>query len=125
MHILLIEPDRILGAGLQEALEAFGCSVAWSRSAQAALDALDDTLPDIIILELQLGLHNGIEFLYEIRSYTEWQQIPVIAHTINSKAQDPIFNRSFKSLGVQAVLYKPRTSTSQLIRVVRQFLPVA
>ncbi len=76
MNILIVEPDKILGAATKTAFEAFGCKITWKRSAQTALDSLDDKLPDLIILEIQLGLHNGIEFLYEIRSYPEWQKIP-------------------------------------------------
>lgn len=124
MNILLIEPDRILGEAIKAALEAFGYKVVWKRSAQKALDSLDDAVPDLIILELQLGVHNGIEFLYEVASYPEWQHIPVIVHTINTKVQDEIFAASFAQLKVQAVLYKPRTSTAQLVKAVKQFVPV-
>ena len=125
MNILLVEPDRILGQAMQTALEAFGYNVARQPNAQVALDELDRAMPDLVIVELQLGLHNGIEFLYEMRSYTEWQHIPAIVHTLNAKAQDPAFSKAFEGLGVQAVLYKPRTTTSQLIRMVKQLVPVS
>lgn len=113
-----------MGEAVKTALQAFDYKVAWCRNAQTALDSLDETFPDLVVVELQLGLHNGIEFLYEMRSYPEWQQIPAIVHTINAKAQDEIFAQSFESLGVQAVLYKPRTTTSQLVRMVKQLVPV-
>lgn len=123
MNILLVEPDRILGEAVKIALEACSYDVTWKRTAQTALDALDDPLasglPDLIILELQLGLHNGIEFLYEIASYPEWQHIPVIVHTINVKAQDEMFGESLEQLKVRAVLYKPKTSTAQLVQAVK------
>lgn len=125
MNLLVIEPDKILGEAIKNALEASGCGVAWKRSAQTALDSLDDTVPDLIILELQLGEHNGVEFLYEIASYPEWQHIPVIVHTINAKAQDEIFAQSFAQLKVQAVLYKPRTSTAQLVAAVKHLTQLA
>lgn len=124
MNILLVEPDRILGEAASAALEAFGYKVAWKRGAQTALDSLDETIPELIILELQLGIHNGIEFLYEVASYPEWQHIPVIVYTINPKAQDKIFAQSFAQLRVEAVLYKPHTTISQLVKAVKQFVPV-
>ena len=31
--------------------------------------------PAIVMLELQLVEHSGIEFLYEFRSYPEWQRV--------------------------------------------------
>lgn len=124
MNILLIEPDKILGAAIQTAFRAFGYDVSWKRSAQTALDSLDDKIPDLIILEIQIGLHNGIEFLYEIRSYTEWQHIPAIVHTINTKATDEIFGPALAQLGVLAVLYKLQTSTAQLVGSVKRLAPV-
>lgn len=123
MKLLLIEPDKILGQILQANLQTAGHTVLWCRTAQKSLDALDEELPDLIILEIQLGLHNGIEFLYEIRSYPEWQHIPVAVHTINTKALDMIFGQAFEQLGVRSVLYKPRTTTKQLLRLVDQFVP--
>jgi len=122
VNILVVESDKILGETIKSALEAFGYNVAWKRSAQTALDALDETVPDLIILEMQLGMHNGIEFLYEIASYPEWQDIPVIVHTINSKAQDKIFSASLEQLKVKVVLYKPRTSTAQMVKAVNNLL---
>lgn len=125
MKILLVEPDRILGAIMKSALEVYDYSVDWKRTAQTALDSLDDSIPDLIILELQLGLHNGIEYLYEIASYPEWQDIPVIIHTINARAQDETFAESFEQLKVKAVLYKPKTSTAKLLQLVNQFAVVS
>lgn len=121
MKVLLVEPDKIIGGSIKDALQNDKCNVLWRRSAQSALDELDINLPDLIILELQLGLHNGIEFLFEINSYPEWQLIPVIIHTINSKAQDSIYEKTFSQLNVKAVLYKPRTSTKQLVSMVQNY----
>lgn len=126
MNILLVEPDKILGSVIKAAFEAVGDDVVWTRSAQIALDSLDDTLanqPDIIILEIQLGLHNGIEFLYEIRSYPEWQHIPVIVHTINENSKDNIFSPALKQLGVVQVFYKPQTPTASLVKAARRLVP--
>ena len=124
MKILLVEPDEILGHTAQTSLQAAGHAVTVRRSAQAALDALDADLPDIIILELQLGIHNGVEFLYELRSYLEWQHIPVIVHTLNARILDERFAGALKQLGVTALLYKPRTSSKNLLDSVVQFMPI-
>lgn len=118
MKVLLIEPDKVLGQTLETALQQAGHAVSWLRNAQKALDALDERVPDLIILEIQLNTHNGIEFLYEIRSYVEWQDIPTIVHTINPKALDTAFASAFEQLGVRSVLYKPRTSITQLLQFI-------
>jgi DNA-binding response OmpR family regulator len=120
MNVLLVEPDRILGKAAEAKLKTAGHTVIRCQSAQGALDALDQNPPDVIILELQLGIHNGIEFLYEMRSYTEWQHIPVIVHTINSHVSDDQFKKPLAQLGVESVLYKPRTTGDKLVQAVRR-----
>lgn len=120
MNVLLVEPDKLLGEVSKHALETAGFKVVWKKSAQMALDSLDDKLPDVMIVELQLGLHNGVELLYEIRSYSEWQSIPVIIHTMNARVLDNRLVSVLEQLGVKSVLYKPKTGMPQLIRAVNQ-----
>ncbi len=122
MSILLVEPDSVLGQSAKDGLEAFGYKVLWRRSAQTALDVLDQNSIDVLILELQLGKHNGVELLYEIASYPEWKQMPIIVHSINPSVQDDTFSEAFSQLQVQEILYKPTTSTAKLVSTVKQFV---
>lgn len=118
-NILLIEPDHSLARVYKNALETMGHQVRVSSSAQTAVDAADEVCPDVVILELQLIAHSGIEFLYEFRSYTDWQDIPVI---ILSKVPPAEFNECSRTmrdhLGVSAYCYKPQTDLKQLLHVV-------
>lgn len=114
MNILLIEPDKILGDLLQSTMSSLNHEVEIAKTAQAALDKVSETC-DVIVLEIQLGLHNGIEFLYELRSYDELQKIPVVLHTMNKNVLDESYRESLHDLGVRSVLYKPNATTEQLI----------
>lgn len=121
MTILLVEPDRVLGQTAKTALEAFGHTVVWKKTAQTALDALDENIPEVLVLEPQLGVHNGVELLYEIASYPEWKHIPVVLYTLNSRVQNRAFQNALKQLKVEQVLYKPETTAVRLVNVVKQF----
>ncbi len=79
-------------------------------SAQQAILALDKISPDLIILELQLAGHNGVEFLYELRSYTDLQTVPVLVHTVIPKGSFADADTMLAALGVTDYLYKPMTS---------------
>lgn len=118
MRILLVEPDQVLGRTYKQTLKAAGHKIAWYRSGQAALNAIDQELPDVVVLEVQLGTHNGIEMLYEIRSYPEWQTLPVVIHTLNTAVRDEIFAAALRQLNVSDVLYKPATTSRQLVRAI-------
>lgn len=118
-QILLIEPDRILAETYYRALTGAGHNVAVCSSAQAAIMAADDTRPDIVILEFQLVSHSGMEFLYEFRSYADWQTIPVVIQTNVppsefAGARDLLMNE----LGVSAYLYKPQATLRKLCTLV-------
>ena len=115
-HILLIEPDRSLAESVTEALSSKKTKVAWVTGAQEAIASADKQCPDLVILELGLPSHNGIEFLYEFRSYNEWVTIPVIMFTMQQVAAPELL----KKLGVISYLYKPTTALAKLGQVVHE-----
>lgn len=124
-HILLLEPDSLLAATYMRALEHVGHTTGQVVSAQQAVFAIDEKLPQLILVELQLVAHSGIEFLYELRSYAEWQAIPVVVHSCIPPSE---FNDSLEllrqHLNVHAYLYKPHTSLRKLLRTVQEVVSV-
>lgn len=121
-QILLIEPDHVLGETYRQAFLYFGDSVVICSSAQSAITAADTLQPDIVILELQLIEHSGIEFLYEFRSYPEWRDIPVIVlSTVPPAEFGSSCDMLIKELGVSVYHYKPQTSLQGLLASVNSF----
>lgn len=125
MNIILVEPDKLLANTYRQAFEAAGHNAVMCASAQSAIFAADECMPDIVILELQLIGHSGLEFLYEFRSYPEWQHIPVIVNTTIPAGE---FSGSWailtNQLGVTGYHYKPLTSLRALLRSVGRFATV-
>lgn len=115
MNILLIEPDKILAHNYGIALKNAGHTVTWVNNAQAAIHAIDESVPTVIVLELQLAMHNGIEFLYELRSYAEWQHIPVIIQSMVDRVRLGSVEYMFEGLGIVDYLYKPVTKLRHLV----------
>lgn len=120
-QILLIEPDRVLAETYRQALLGEGHVVVCCASAQAGIISADQHRPGLIILELQLIEHSGIEFLYEMRSYSDWQDIPVIIQSHVSPSEFALNRRLLREqLGVRAYLYKPDTSLGELLAATRE-----
>jgi CheY-like chemotaxis protein len=114
-NILLLETDHILAKNLSKYLRGLGHKVTWCVEPQEAIDKADKKQPDVIILDLMLANHrSGVEFLYEFRSYPEWQNLPVVIFS-HVAAEDlrGCFD-SLKQLNVAAYRYKPTTSLSDL-----------
>jgi two-component system chemotaxis response regulator CheY len=116
--ILLLEPDTMLGSTYAEALQAKGYKVAWCQDAQGAVDRLNAAKPDVIITELQLAKHNGVEFLYELRSYTDWQKLPVLVLSSVPLKDKVLASALWQNIGVTQYLYKPLAKLEDIIRSV-------
>jgi len=121
-HILLLEPDTLLGNTYRAALEFSGHTVTLCQDAQAAVHNMDIEAPDIIITELSLAVHNGVEFLYELRSYAEWQNIPVVVLSHTPSVHADVMRVLWQELRIAAYHYKPLTKLADLIRSVEQTL---
>lgn len=118
--VLLMEPDKQLADNYRQALEAAGHTVHWQKDAQAALSVIDDHAPDIVVLELHLPDHNGVEFLYEIRSYPDCDHIPVLLHTMVPQQNPGLGHDYWEQLGIKEYLYKPQTTLNQLVNRVER-----
>jgi DNA-binding response OmpR family regulator len=122
-HLLLIEPDRMLAEIYRKNFAKSGYDVMMCASAQSAIFGADAVRPDLVILELQLIAHSGIEFLYEFRSYPEWQNIPAIILTNVPPIEFRDNWELMKSeLGIAGYYYKPLTSLQTLLSSVNELV---
>lgn len=106
----------MLAKTYQSALVSHGYQVALATNSQEAINMADKNTPGLVVMELQLVGHSGIEFLYEFRSYPDWQSIPVLIHSqvpyVELKDGWPILK---EELGVSDYRYKPATNLQALI----------
>jgi len=121
-RVLLLESDRQLAKCIKAFMATAGYSTNAYTDPQAAILAADNNWPDLIILDLQLAGRSGIEFLYELRSYPEWQTIPVIITGRLSHQELTAYSDSFKQLNVGAYLHRPAMSLAGLLQQVRELL---
>lgn len=116
--VLVIEPNRVLASHYATALQKNAHTAVWRSCGQSAINAAERARPDAILLELQLPAHSGLEFLHELRSYPEWQAIPVILLTLVPAAALEAEKSALEQLGVMDYLYKPKTKLEHVIKAV-------
>ncbi len=112
--ILLIEPNKLFAQNTKKALEISGYTVNIAVSAQAAIASADEQMPALVILEIELAKHNGIEFLYEFRSYADWQSIPVMIYSHLPQSRFKLMPKQLKLLGIDHYFDKAKTSLKEL-----------
>lgn len=124
-QVLLIESDRVIAANVLKVLKKAGYEVSWQVDPQAALDIADNNLPEVIIVDLVLAGRGGIEFLFEFRSYPDWQEVPIVVFSSLSAEELREVLRGFEHLNVNTYHYKPNTSLAELTNTVGRILQPA
>lgn len=117
-RILLIEPDTILAQNYSIGLRRADNDVCHVAGGQAAIGVLDTYEPDIIVLELLLPGHNGYEFMHELRSYTDLQDVPIILLTFVPQPDVGLTDLQLERLGIAKYLYKPITPVEDVVLAV-------
>jgi DNA-binding response OmpR family regulator len=87
--ILVVDDEKHIRMLYREELEAEGFQVATSDGEEDILDVIHREEPDIVILDIKLGVNrSGLDLLQEIR--TESQTLPVILSTAYDSYQHDI-----------------------------------
>ncbi len=118
MKILVVEPQKDLGKLIDKSLTLSGMEVMLTTDAQTAVHAAEQGV-DVVVLELALPGHNGVEFLYEFRSYDDWRHIPVVIYSHISSEEAGFGSEVYQRFGIKKHLYKPTTSLQKLADTVR------
>ncbi len=121
MQVLLIDSDSVLASTVAAFMTQQGMDVVVSNSAQDAILACDVKLPDVVVSDMALTGHSGIEFLHEFRSYHDWQNIPVVMWGMQQVSVPQ--QHALQQLGVAGILYKPKTTLHQLCSYLHALAP--
>jgi CheY-like chemotaxis protein len=118
--ILLVEDDQVDAMTVQRALKELHVTNPLSHveNGEAALHHLRDAAnerPCIILLDLNMPIMNGIEFLQVVKHDPELKRIPVVVLTTSEEQQDKV--NSF-DLGVAGYMAKP-VDYRQFVEVLR------
>jgi two-component system KDP operon response regulator KdpE len=86
-RVLVVDDENSIRRYLRAALSAQGFTVHEAASGEEALNAVLDSRPDIIILDLGLPDVDGIEVTRRLR---EWSQTPIIILSVREAENDKI-----------------------------------
>ena len=109
--ILLIEDDAQIRRFLRAALDAEGYRLQESVTAEEGLAQAQSRQPDLILLDLGLPDHDGLEV---IRSVREWGKIPILVLSARGQEKDKI---AALDLGADDYVPKPFAVGELLARI--------
>jgi two-component system cell cycle response regulator DivK len=87
-RILIVEDKATSRELLRTVLEKQGYAVLEAADGEAALQTLREVTPDLVLLDLQIPIHNGYDVLREIRNDDRLAAIPVVALTASAMQGD-------------------------------------
>ena len=110
LNILIIEDNKIVVMGIKK-IYSKHIPEAVISTAENGLEAIEllskiespENLPCFIILDINMPIMNGIEFLEIIRKDDTLKQIPVVVHTTSSNIED---YKTLKSIGISGYYVK-------------------
>ena len=117
--VCIIDDDANLREIYLMKFNAEGFDVSLATDGEEGLRVIRETHPDIILLDLQMPVKNGVEVLRELQADAELSKIPVIVLT-NIDNED-----AFKEIGefeTRFYLIKSLTTPQKAVDYVREVL---
>ncbi len=102
--VLVVDDNVDAAESLAALLSAWGYAVIVAHDGPAALAALQDTLPDIALLDIGMPAMDGYELAAHLRFQPGCEALPIVAITGSGSAEDV---RRSRAKGFSAHLVKP------------------
>ena len=104
--VLVAEDNQVNRELVTEILTAAGYAVIEAVDGEDLLARLEEKLPDIVLVDLQMPKLDGLGALRKIRERAEWRSLPVIACTAFAMQDD---REKAMRAGFDGYLSKPIT----------------
>ena len=88
--ILVVEDEKSIADVIIYNLEKEGFAVEWARDGRDGLNAAQEQIPDLVILDLMLPTMDGLQVCRQLRSDSRTQDIRVLMLTARSEETDEI-----------------------------------
>lgn len=116
--VLIVEDNELNMKLFNDLLEAHGYKTVKTREGSKALDLARETMPDLILMDIQLPEVSGLDVTRWLKQDDGLKHIPVIAVTAFAMKGD---EDKIREGGCEDYISKP-ISVSEFIGVVRKYL---
>lgn len=116
IQVLLVEDDAWLADMEQAVLSEAGYEVVVAPHALGAIDFIDTSVPDVIILDVLLAGSTAFSLLNELQSHADTHAIPVVLCT---NLAEQFTSSQLRSYGVKRVVNKTTMHPHDLVAAVK------
>src|SRR5438270_4583300 len=117
--ILIVEDDQIVANIYRNKFSVEGFQVEVALDGQSGMDMLNSFRPDAVVLDLMLPKMTGVDFMKQVRSQADCQQLPVVVFS-NTYLTNMV-QEAWKA-GATKCLSKANCTPKQVMNVVKSAL---
>jgi DNA-binding response OmpR family regulator len=117
-RVLIADDEPNIVTSLEFLLSRAGYELRVVRDGEAAVKAMDEFKPDLVLLDVMMPVRNGFEVCQMIRENAAWRNVKVVMLT--AKGRDTEVSKGL-ALGADAYVSKP-FSTKALLECVKGLL---
>ena len=116
--VLVVDDEPNIVLSLEFLINQAGYEVRVARDGEAALRAMEEKIPDLVLLDVMMPRRDGFDVCETIRANPAWKKVRIIMLT--AKGRD-IEREKGLALGADAYITKP-FSTREAMKRIKQFL---
>lgn len=117
--VLVVDDEPNIALSLEYLMKGQGFDVRVARDGEAALAALRERLPDVMLLDVMMPLRDGYEVCQTARANPDWKGLRIIMLTARGRAVE---QEKGLALGADDYITKP-FSTREVVERVLHYMP--
>lgn len=123
INILVVEDERAIQELIAVNLEHAGHHVTRVRDAEAALDIVNNALPDLVLIDWMLPGMTGVALARRLRQAERTRDIPIILLTARAEEQDKVLGLESGADDYVTKPFSPRELMARIKAVLRRRAP--
>ena len=119
-NILVVEDEDAIRGMLMMVLEQAGFVPIAAADAEEAQKALDDTLPDLILLDWMLPGISGVEWARRLKKEPVYRELPIILLTARGEEEDKVKGLEIGADDYMTKPFSPKELVARIRAVLRR-----